>query len=160
MDDLTSWDDSKREEAIDQARLDLLHRTSLTFLPHRQVGFRKDVARLPGKEGMLIRDRIKLIPDDYVRKFLRRIVTVVQHAQQAHLDQVSEFNREADAWRDVFGRLRDDERLHMYVRESNRIRNREGHGRRINGFSGINANIILRCRALILRIWTIIKIYI
>jgi hypothetical protein len=64
---------------------------------------------------MPTRDRIKLISDDYKRKFLRRVETVVQHSRQAGLDEVSEFNWEADAWRDIFGRLRDDERLRMYV---------------------------------------------
>lgn len=60
-------------------------------------------------------DRIKLIPDDYRRKFLRRVEVVVQHSKQTKSELVSEFNWEADAWRDIFGRLRDDERLRMYV---------------------------------------------
>ena len=105
-----------RGEAIDRSRQHLLDRTSLTFLPRRQVSFMKDYARLPGGKRMPLRDRIKMISDDYRRKFLRRVEIVVQHSEQAVMDQVSEFNWEADAWRDIFGRLRDDERLRMYVR--------------------------------------------
>ncbi|KAK6820341.1 hypothetical protein RU639_007511 [Aspergillus parasiticus] len=54
-----------------------------------------------------------------VVKFLKRVETVVRHSRQAEIDQVSEFNWEADAWRDIFGRLRDDDRLRMDKREYN-----------------------------------------
>lgn len=104
-----------RGEAIDLTRQDILERTSLTFLPRRQVQFLKDYSNLPGVERMPKMDRIKLIPDDYQRKFLRRVEVVVQHSRQTKNERVSEFNWEADAWRDIFGRLRDDERLRMYV---------------------------------------------
>ncbi|EFQ96929.1 hypothetical protein MGYG_08854 [Nannizzia gypsea CBS 118893] len=108
-----------RGEAIDHIHRRLLDQTSLTFLPRRQVSFLEDYAHLPGAEELPVRERIKMISDDYRRKFLRRIETVVQHSQQADIDQVSEFNWEADAWRDIFGRIRDDERLHMDKREYN-----------------------------------------
>jgi hypothetical protein len=45
--------------------------------------------------------------------FLRRVQTVVQHSTRAGSDHFSEINWEADAWRDIFGRLRDDERIRM-----------------------------------------------
>jgi hypothetical protein len=104
-----------RTEFIDRTRQDILGRTSLTFLPRRQVKFLEDYSNLPGGEHIPIQDRIKMISDDYRRKFLRRVEIAVQHSKQSRLDQVSEFNWEADAWRDIFGRLRDDERLRMYV---------------------------------------------
>ncbi|KAE8313544.1 hypothetical protein BDV41DRAFT_536195 [Aspergillus transmontanensis] len=110
---------ARRGEAIDQARQDILNRTTLTFLPRRQVHFLDDYANLPGSESMPIWDRFKLIPDNYRRKFLKRVETVVRHSRQAEIDQVSEFNWEADAWRDIFGRLRDDDRLRMDKREYN-----------------------------------------
>lgn len=105
--------EADRTAAIDQLRKDVLSRTCLTFLPRRQDRFMEDYMSLPGAKSMAIRNRIKLISDNYRRKFLRRVETVVQHSQQAALDHFSEFNWEADAWRDIFGRLRDDERLRM-----------------------------------------------
>ncbi|KAL4788601.1 hypothetical protein BJX76DRAFT_353047 [Aspergillus varians] len=90
-----------RREVIDRVRQDILDRTTITFLPRRQAQFIKDYADLPEGRGMTMRDRIKLIPDDYRRKFLRRVEVVVQHAIQAEIDRVSEFNWEADAWRDI-----------------------------------------------------------
>ncbi|KAL2818212.1 hypothetical protein BDW59DRAFT_165543 [Aspergillus cavernicola] len=109
-----------RADAIDRARQDILNQTTLTFLPRRQAQFMEDYESLPGKgKRMSMRDRIKLISDDYRRKFLRRVEIVVQHSSQAELEKVSEFNWEADAWRDIFGRLRDDERLRMDKREYN-----------------------------------------
>lgn len=113
MEDLIGGAD--RGEAIDMVRQQLLDQTTLSFLPYRQVSFMKDYANLPGNKLMSIRDRIKMIQDDYRRKFLRRVEIVVQHSSQAEADQVSEFNWEADAWRDIFGIIRDDERLRMYV---------------------------------------------
>ncbi|KAB8225614.1 hypothetical protein BDV33DRAFT_231022 [Aspergillus novoparasiticus] len=98
---------ARRGEVIDQARQDILNRTTLTFLPRRQVQFLDDYANLPGSKSMPIWHRFKLIPDDYRRKFLKRVETVVWHSRQAGIDQVSEFNWEADAWRDIFGRLRE-----------------------------------------------------
>ncbi|OJJ67691.1 hypothetical protein ASPBRDRAFT_47728 [Aspergillus brasiliensis CBS 101740] len=112
-------DGDSRRKAIDMARQKILDRTMLTFLPRAQTHFMSDYANLPGDGGMAMRDRVKLIRDDYRRKFLRRVEVVVQHCRQALLDEVSEFNWEADAWRDVFGRLRDDERLRMDKREYN-----------------------------------------
>ncbi|KAE8322195.1 hypothetical protein BDV39DRAFT_196965 [Aspergillus sergii] len=110
---------ARRGEVIDQARQDILNRTTLTFLPRCQVHFLDDYANLPGSESMPIWDRFKLIPDNYRRKFLKRVETVVRHSRQAGIDLVSEFNWEADAWRDIFGRLRDDDRLRMDKREYN-----------------------------------------
>ncbi|GKZ31246.1 hypothetical protein AbraIFM66950_011539 [Aspergillus brasiliensis] len=112
-------DGDSRRKAIDIARQNVLDRTMLTFLPRAQKHFMDDYATLPGDKGMAMRDRVKLIRDDYRRKFLRRVEIVVQHCRQALLDEVSEFNWEADAWRDVFGRLRDDDRLRMDKREYN-----------------------------------------
>lgn len=105
----------QRGEAIDLARQDILSRTTLTFLPRRQTQFLEDYLNLPGEECIPERDRIKLIPDDNRRKFLRRVEIVTQHSIQATIERPSEFNWEADAWRDIFGRPRDDERLRMYV---------------------------------------------
>ncbi|QKX60470.1 uncharacterized protein TRUGW13939_07615 [Talaromyces rugulosus] len=115
----TPMTEADRTAAIDQLRKNVFSRTSLTFLPHRQDRFMEDYSDLPGGKSMSIRNRIKLIPDNYQRKFLRRVETVVQHSRQALLDHFSEFNWEADAWRDIFGRLRDDERLRMDKREYN-----------------------------------------
>ncbi|GKZ25971.1 hypothetical protein AbraIFM66951_002083 [Aspergillus brasiliensis] len=112
-------DGDSRRKAIDMARQNVLDRTMLNFLPCAQTHFVDDYANLPGDKGMAMRDRVKLIRDDYRRKFLRRVEIVVQHCRQALFDEVSEFNWEADAWRDVFGRLRDDERLRMDKREYN-----------------------------------------
>lgn len=105
--------EADRTATIDQLRENIFSHTSLTFLPRRQDGFMKEYVDLPGGKSMSIRNRIKLIPDNYKRKFLRRVETVVQHSKQADVDSFSEFNWEADAWRDIFGRLRDDERLRM-----------------------------------------------
>ncbi|KAJ0415615.1 hypothetical protein BJY00DRAFT_254501 [Aspergillus carlsbadensis] len=108
-----------RQEAIAQRRQDILDQTMITFLPRCQTHFMDDYENLPGHPRMATRDRIKLIPDDYRRKFLRRVEIVVQHCLQAIDDEASEFSWEADAWRDIFGRLRDDERLRMDKREYN-----------------------------------------
>lgn len=106
----------QREQAMDKARRDILSETTLTFLPRRQTQFLEDYSCLPGEKWMPVMDRIKLIPDDYRRKFLKRVEIVTQHSRQTTIEESPEFNWEADAWRDIFGRLRDDERLRMYAR--------------------------------------------
>jgi hypothetical protein len=111
MDSPKNEDD--RAADIDHFRKDILSRTSLTFIPQRHDHFMKRYSDLPGEGRMSMRNRIKLISEDYERKFLRRVETVVQHSTQTGSDHFSEFNWEADAWRDIFGRLRDDERLRM-----------------------------------------------
>jgi hypothetical protein len=102
-----------RQEAIVQRRQDILDQMVLTFLPRCQTHFMDDYENLPGHSGMAIQNRVKPIPDNYQRKFLGQVKIMVQHCQQAIYDKVSDFNWEVDAWRDIFGRLRDDGRLRM-----------------------------------------------
>ncbi|KAL4882716.1 hypothetical protein BJY04DRAFT_38910 [Aspergillus karnatakaensis] len=111
--------DPDREIKIDKFRRDILDQTILSFLPYRQDDFLQLYSRLPGDSNMNIRDRIKLISDNYERKLIRRVQTLVQHSRQTLIDGASEFNWEADAWRNVFGRIRDDERLRVDKREHN-----------------------------------------
>lgn len=106
----------QRGPAIDKARQDILSETTLAFLPRRQTRFLEDYSSLPGEDWMPTMDRIKLIPDDYRRKFLKRVEIVTLHSKQTSIERSSEFKWEADAWRNIFGRLRDDERLSMYAR--------------------------------------------
>lgn len=137
----TTVDEVCRGDNIDRARQDILNRTSLTFLPRRQTQFMSDYADLPGDWRMTVRDRIKLMPDDYRREFLGRVEAVVQHSTQAEQDKVSEFNWEADAWRDIFGRMRDDDRLRMWV-QGKSMTIVESLIQRSLLFTGTNVNII------------------
>ncbi|KAL3441006.1 hypothetical protein BJX65DRAFT_17140 [Aspergillus insuetus] len=102
-----------RQEAIAQRRQNIFDQTKLSFLPHSQTHFMNHYGNLPGHLGMTIRDRVKLIPDDYRRNSSDEWRLRFSIASKPFTTRFRSSTRKQMHGEIFFGRLGDDERLKM-----------------------------------------------